>query len=75
MSDLSLRVVKETSHTFTLEWDPVPDAVGFVFTRGDGKRSTTKDGTRTTVQFYKGYSPYTVIALVLGPSGGFWEHA
>lgn len=75
MTALSLRVVRETAYTITLGWDHVEDAVGFVFTRGDGRRSITRDGDRTTVQFYKGYSPYTVEALVVGAKGSHWEHA
>lgn len=75
MTPLSLRVVRETAFTFTLEWDPVDGAVGYVFTRGDGKRSQRRGGERRTVQFYKGYSPYTVEALVVGAKGSFWEHA
>jgi len=59
---MELRVINETPKTITFEWDPVPDASGFVFYLDGVKKSNTDDGSRTMVKFRKAET-YKVVAL------------
>lgn len=52
-----LRITNETAKTLTVEWDPVPGAIGFLplidgkQVLADGKRHPSWDGSRTSTKF------------------------
>lgn len=70
MADLELTKVAETASTITLGWTPPPGAQGYLFYAG-GRRSSTLDGSRSTVKFSKGLGPYRVQALGLIAEGTY----
>lgn len=69
MSDLTLTKLSETVTTVTLGWTPPPACRGYRF-EANGKRSSTLDGTRSSVKFAKP-GPYKVEALGTLASGVF----
>ena len=62
MSDMPLTKISETATTITLGWTPPSGCSGYVF-YADAKRSSTFDGTRSSVKFAKGATTYRVQAL------------
>lgn len=68
---IALRKIAETTTTITLEWDPVPGAIGYRFQSGaNSKWSHTFDPTRKTVKFSKA-AWYTVEALGVKDAGKY----
>ena len=70
MTDLPLTKLGETASTITLGWTPPSGAAGYVF-YADAKRSSTYDGTRSTVKFAKGATKYRVQALAVTAEGAY----
>ena len=70
MTDLPLTKLSETASTVTLGWLPPVGAVGYLFF-ADGKRSSSLDGTRSSVKFAKGAAKYRVQALGVAAEGAY----
>lgn len=70
---LPLHVVSQTATTITLGWTPVPNAIGYRFSRsaGGGKFSHTWNGAVDEVRFSRDSDWYKVEALMPGPFGDF----
>lgn len=71
---MNVRKTAESDLAVTLEWDPVPNATGFIYTLDgdqhliDGKRHFTFDGSTTTVKIGKPQDdkPHTFEVVALG---------
>lgn len=63
MDQFSVRKVKETSRTVTIEWDPVPGAYGYVFFSGSKRVSNSWDANKVNIRLSKSSEPFRVVAL------------
>lgn len=70
MPDLALTKLSETASTITLGWTPPAGAQGYLFFAG-ARRSSTLDGSRSSVRFSKGTGPYRVQALGVIAEGSY----